>query len=751
MADVRQTKLGDLFQSSAFKIPRYQRGYAWEEQQVYDLLEDIEYSYEQRQNEDSPNFTHYFGTLVMLDKGIINGANNDFEAFDVIDGQQRMTTISILMNCINNELESIDFDKLHEYDEKIVNKLYNDNRGDFIIELNTERIELDSKNDSLFKKLVIQNEDLDEIPTETVSQRRLVNAKCVMRSWLQTKKESYTTEDSQDGYYEYLREIQKIIRTGLEITQYTVEDETESGRLFEVINDRGKDLTNLDRIKSYLVYCSARYDDNEMSRTIYNQIGEVLENITKYGGTDSDIKTFVRFHWRLFSGELVLARQTNSEYTTVHRRIKHLEKHASLNQEEDIVRDWIDDYLESILDCSKAYLQIKNPEEIDSDYDRVNEIVQDLQGINRLPVSNNFLPLLMATHNRFGIGDEFRRVVSLCETLSFRVYNIAGRRTDAGRAALQRHGYWIEWAGRRDRANHIFDGQHAALKFDNLKESIPSTCRRIESEIGNNCPDTYFMDCLLRDDLFNGTDRNDGWNGVRDKNVVQYLLYKYERHLRTEPGRDNMTQIGSFETWKSEGISIEHIHPQNAEEESELDEIVDTLGNLIIIGQRDNSGMSNLSYAAKYEDTYADSSMKMCDDLPTPEEGWSKKAANDRAWKIVKFALQEWGGLTQAHVRYDEQPIKGNVSPLEIRNIAHSVREHYKQKSDDSFVIPSVTFKRENATGAEWKTMNHCESCEGIIVDLNSLDDWDATCSGCDAELPEPVYKLKESDYIRAT
>ncbi len=751
MADVRQTKLGDLFQSSVFKIPRYQRGYAWEQQQVYDLLEDIEYSYEQRQNKDSPNFTHYFGTLVMLDRGMVNATNNDFEAYDIIDGQQRMTTICILMNCLNEELKSIDEDNLHEYDKEIVNKLHQDNRGDFVVELNTERISLDSNNDNVFKKLVIQNEDLDEIPTETVSQRRLVDAKREMRNWLQNKKDNFATEDSEDEYYVYLREIQKIIRTGLEITQYTVEDETESGRLFEVINDRGKDLTNLDRIKSYMVYCSARFNDNDLSRVIYSQIGEVLENITKHGGTDSDIETFVRYHWRLFSGELVLARQTNSEYTTVHRRIKHLEKHASLNQDEQLVRDWIDDYLESILDCSKAYLQIKNPEEIESDYDRVDEIIHDLQGINRLPVSNNFLPLLMATHNRFGIGDEFRKIVSLCETLSFRVYNIAGRRTDAGRAALQRHGYWIEWAGRRDRANHIFDGQQAVLSFDTKEEAIPRTARRIESEIGSNCPDTYFMDCLLREDLFEGTDRNDAWNGVRDKTVVQYLLYKYERHLRTEPGRDNMTQIGSFATWKSEGISIEHIHPQNAEKKSELDEITDTLGNLIIIGQKDNSGLGNLSYTEKYKDTYSDSSMKMCEDLPSPEEGWSKEAAERRAWKLVRFALEEWGGLSTAHITYKQQPIQDEVTPLEIRDIAHSVREHYKNKSEDSFVIPSVRFKQEIATGDGWETMNHCESCEGIIVDLKSLDKWEASCNGCDADLPEPVYKLRESDYIRAS
>ncbi|WP_276412414.1 DUF262 domain-containing protein [Haloarcula halobia] len=345
MADVRQTKLGELFSSSVFKIPKYQRGYAWDKKEVRDLLEDIEYSYEERTTEEGSNFSHYFGTIVMLDKGIQESETNDFEAYDIIDGQQRMTTVSVLMNCINEQLKSLDEEKVSS--DALPAELAKKNRETFVISYDTERIELDSINDRVFASLVVHNEELENIRSETISQRRLINAKREIRSWLEGKREKHVSEDSHDEYYDFLKEVQKIVKTGLEVTQYTVEDETESGRLFEVINDRGKELTNLDKIKSYLVYCSARFDDNELSLDIYRNIGEVLENITKYGGEDSDIETFVRYHWMLFSGELVLARQTNSEYTTVHRRIKHLEKHASLNQPENDVRDWINSYLDS--------------------------------------------------------------------------------------------------------------------------------------------------------------------------------------------------------------------------------------------------------------------------------------------------------------------------------------------------------------------------------------------------------------------
>lgn len=746
MADVSQTKLGDLFPKSVFEIPRYQRGYAWTETQVNDLLEDIEYTLEERMSDEDENFTHYFGTVVLLKKGTKDSESRDFEAFDIIDGQQRMVTVAILMNCVNNQLEALDESKLNEEYSASPSRLAEENRSDFIRQYDTERIVLDNINDRVFQSLVIHNEPIDSIQTENVSQRRLINAKQEIQDWLGVKAEELTATDTQDDYFDFLREVQKIIKSGLEVTAYEIEDETEAGRLFEVINDRGKDLTSLDKIKSYLVYCSARYNDNDLSLFIYRKIGEVIENITKYGEGDNEIESFVSYHWMLFSGELILARQSDSEYTTVHRRIKHLEKHAALKQPEDSVRGWINQYLDSLLECSEAYKEIKHPEEISTDFERVDEIREDLDGLNRLPVSNNFLPLLMATHHQFGISEAFRRIVSLCEKLSFRVYNVAGRRTDAGRAALQRHGYWIEWAGRRQMADSTFDGQHASLKFDTVKEAIPSTCKRIESEIGENCPDTYFVDCLLRDDIFDGTDRNDGWTGVRNKDVISYLLYKYEKHLRMKNSRDDLSQIPSFTQWKREGVTIEHIHPQSpTDSDGGLDEIIDTLGNLVLLGPKDNAGVGNRSYEQKHERVYADSSMMMISKLPTPADGWTKQKAWDRAREIVRFAVQEWGELSTAHVHVSDAP--SDISSTELRDIAHGIRRYHREKQ--GFTIPSVHIQEEGARGHGWKIMNSCSICDSTRVNLTAVDEWKATCGGCGSELENPVYKFKESDYLK--
>lgn len=742
MTDVELTKLGGLFPQSVFNIPRYQRGYSWTEKQVTDLLEDLEYTLEQRQSAQG-NFTHYFGTVVLQDTGIKETRSRNYDSYDIIDGQQRLTTITILVACLNSELRSLSGIELDENDSVEPESIADDNEEDFIARHGTERVTVDSINDTVFQDLVVRGENTANIKTENLTQRRLVDAMETISNWLQ----NHHNEDDYE-YFDFLRNLGKAINDGLEITTYIIDDETEAGRLFEVVNDRGKDLTTLDKIKSYLVYCAARNDNIELSKQVYQKVGEVIRNITENGGGDQEIETFVNYHWKLFSGEINRYRQSNSGYVEINRRIKHLEKHASLEQRPEAVRDWINTYLQSITECSEIYQKIENPQLIDkSESSQRDEIVSDLEGLNDLPVAGNFYPLLMTVYRKFGIGNEFKTIVNLCEILSFRVYNIANRRTDAAKISLSRHAYWIEWAGRRSEAERVFSEDQNTLKFDDVTDAVENTCKMIESEVGDHCPDTYFIRCLLRDDIFDGSDANDGWTGIRNDNAIKYLLYRYEKHLRSDGSQSSISQIPSYSKWKYEGISLEHIYPQSPEDEDESDElnrVTNALGNLALLGPEDNSGASNLNYERKYDEIYSNSSMKILEELPSPKEGWDADAVQKRGRRIVEFALSEWGGLSKAHVHVNSAP--ENVDETKLTKLAHKIRSDYKMRY--KFSIPSVHIQSSGADSElDWNTIYSCPRCDSTYVDLKTVDGWEASCAGCGIELDRPVYKVHLTDY----
>ena len=86
--------LEDIFDNGnrIFRIPDYQRGYSWEEQQRKDLLTDIEYLIK-----SGYEYRHYTGTIVASSTG---EEKNSFKDFDVVDGQQRMTSLVLLLSVI---------------------------------------------------------------------------------------------------------------------------------------------------------------------------------------------------------------------------------------------------------------------------------------------------------------------------------------------------------------------------------------------------------------------------------------------------------------------------------------------------------------------------------------------------------------------------------------------------------------------------------------------------------------------------
>ena len=88
--------LADLFHQRVFRVPNYQRGYSWEEQQVREFLEDLELL--------GPGRFHYTGTVVLNEQGSrqprMDEDGNAYLTAEIVDGQQRLTTIVLLLDGI---------------------------------------------------------------------------------------------------------------------------------------------------------------------------------------------------------------------------------------------------------------------------------------------------------------------------------------------------------------------------------------------------------------------------------------------------------------------------------------------------------------------------------------------------------------------------------------------------------------------------------------------------------------------------
>ena len=261
------SKISDLFNNRFFEIPKYQRGYAWERQNVRDLFEDIKEAIESSSN-------HYMGTVVLSEGNPIG------ENYFVVDGQQRLTTLTLLISEITHRLPKNDSD--------FFRRVY--------IKDPTYRLKPLGRDKIYFENLL---ED-KVLPPESKSQRYLKDAYEEINSELDRQKDLTTL----------LHSIER-----LEIMEFIEKSEGDAIRIFQTVNDRGKLLTNMEKAKSLLVYYSNRYLNKALDSEVSDIFGEIFELyddikaiaddeiINLIRSKDFNEDNIMRYHFICFSDE----------------------------------------------------------------------------------------------------------------------------------------------------------------------------------------------------------------------------------------------------------------------------------------------------------------------------------------------------------------------------------------------------------------------------------------------------------------
>lgn len=232
-----------------YQIPRYQRPYSWGEDQLEKLWDDI---MEAREND--PNY--FLGSVITAKP------QETSNYIDVVDGQQRLTTLLILLCVyrdlypnINNEiLESDPFAidantiktsiKFNDRFQRIRLKTHSNHETDFTNIVLKEGVATQNKRP--YKKDLRNDED---------PKFKFMNTAVFF-----TQKLLELGEQEAGRFINYLFNNVKIIRIDCQSVSFAI-------KLFQVLNDRGLDLSNSDLIKSYLIgRIHKLYDDDELRR-----------------------------------------------------------------------------------------------------------------------------------------------------------------------------------------------------------------------------------------------------------------------------------------------------------------------------------------------------------------------------------------------------------------------------------------------------------------------------------------------------
>jgi len=219
--------LSKLFVGRLFRIPEYQRPYAWGKPQRIDLFNDL--LEVERSDQD-----HFMATLVTLKTGSRRIGPDEFTVVDVVDGQQRLTTLIMLLKAIEVALE--DSDPKH-------------------VKVKRDIAELLVKEDALCPVLLQTNHDTTTVMIEFLRSGDVPDRKGTTQAeqnLLDAARECAVFV-SEWAASKDLVELVALLRNRLSFIYHELDDEGTVYRVFEVLNSRGLDVKWIDKLKSQLM------------------------------------------------------------------------------------------------------------------------------------------------------------------------------------------------------------------------------------------------------------------------------------------------------------------------------------------------------------------------------------------------------------------------------------------------------------------------------------------------------------------
>ncbi|MFV4926050.1 DUF262 domain-containing protein [Acinetobacter baumannii] len=250
-----------------FSVPNYQREYVWKaDDQVEQFLVDIDNEYE----EDSKEQQSYFiGSIIIV--------KNNEGKYDVIDGQQRLTTIMLTLCAMRDLLEEQNLDKKQkQYLKTIQELLY-----DFDTRTDQEEIRLELQYDEskgFLSHLILQTEYEDE---KTASIQKMLDAHRTIKAHL-----NKYLEKGCDVLVSYIR----YFINHIDLVIIESENIGSALKIFETINQRGVGLNAMDLVKN-LLFSKANEKDFEKIKDTWKKITALLQSC----GEDENPLRFLRY------------------------------------------------------------------------------------------------------------------------------------------------------------------------------------------------------------------------------------------------------------------------------------------------------------------------------------------------------------------------------------------------------------------------------------------------------------------------
>lgn len=611
--------LTDLFNRSIFRIPDYQRGYSWGKLQLEEFWSDI--------LNLLPNRDHYTGmiSLKKLDREYTSDEkwnderwlldNWNYNAYHVVDGQQRLTTFIILINEIVLFYKRINPDK--EMNQIFINSIpLNKIEEDFLVISKPDSAdiiktfkfgyEVDNPSYEFFKHKIL-GEPNSGLLNETFYTLNLENAKKFFSERLQE-------EYDKNGIYS-IEDIFRKITQKLKFNMYYIDNDFNVFVAFETMNNRGKRLSNLELLKNRLIYLSTIFSDEEDNKkAIRKNINNTWKDVYGYLGKNKlkalNDEDFLQDHWIIYFGYtrsnkvtyssfllndyfnqnnisdkyIIKTQEENNDEINIDNldvsEIETKEENVTENKKEKLTLGSISKYINSMKSLIPYWYIVQNPDE----YESSGEVRAMLQKLNRLQFVY-FKPLITVLLSKKDITESDKvntlKKIERFIFLHFRLVNY--------QSTYKNSFFW--------NLSHKFYINEVTL--DEVNEELDKIDYLSDNKVAN-------MNAILNN--INRLFKN--YKGYYSWPAKTYLLYEYELYLMNNQANQKIYPENLFKKDEKDKVSIEHIYPQTDTNEYWVERFgnyTDTqrkylngsLGNLLPLSLSINVKLQNYSFDDK--------------------------------------------------------------------------------------------------------------------------------------------------------
>lgn len=513
------TNVERLFTSDFLIIPRFQRPYSWDDENLEDFWNDVV----QAEGKD-----YFIGSMVLYGSGR--------QQYGVVDGQQRLTTITILLCVMRNIFHELGSENLANGLHALIERGDRDSVNRYVVMTETSY--------PFFAEEIQKFEDKDFETEPQREEKRLQAAydffeKKVRGILVAVDADSKVSKDNKlETKIKKLKELRDSVLF-LSLIRIELDNEDDAYLIFETLNTRGKDLALSDLLKNHFLKTIKGKGSVDSAKVLWTKILSTISG----SEVDIDPDTFFTHSW-----------SSKFESTTQQKAYKKIKSAVKTKTAKDQLKGFVSD--------AEHYVSIFNPDQ-GWKKDQV-EIIDSLKAMRIFKISQHtpgVLSLVRANKGGLISDKALKRALKAIEDFHFLFTAVTSSRSSGGISAM------YSSFGRK-----IFEAKDANKAGVVINELVEKLDERKPS----------LSEFMAGFEQISYTKTN-----TKQSSLVRYTLQKMASCQKLAFSDD------------TGNLTIEHLFPQAKMDADWTADIVGSFGNLILLTKKDNSDLQDYSFGEK--------------------------------------------------------------------------------------------------------------------------------------------------------